>query len=274
MTTWHADPDVLARYASAQVDRTVAASIEVHLMKCELCREQLGGRMEPTRLDAIFAEVIDHVDRPPARLTERLLARIGVPADLARLLVLTPLMRASWLVSVLGVTSFALLAAHARGDGAVVFLMLAPLAPVAGIAAAFGRRLDEAYEVAVAAAYSMTRLLMARAVAVLTTTALAGIVASPLVPTGGGAVSSWTWLLPSLLLAIVTVALAEHVDPLIAAGGVALVWVAGIWVERAHPDPYLLASPTGQLVCGTLALAAAAAAFVGHDRLNTLGGKA
>jgi hypothetical protein len=274
MTSWHTDPEVLARYADGQVDRALAASIEVHVMTCELCRELLGSRTESSRLDAIFGEVIDDLDRPPARFTERLLTRLGVPTGLARLLVLTPLLRASWLVSVFSVTGFALLAADARGNGAVVFLMLAPLAPVAGIAAAFGPRLDAAYEVAVASPYSMARLVMARAVAVLTTTALVGVVASPFVPTGGGALPAWTWLLPALLLAAVTVALAQHVDPLLAAGVVSAVWVVLIWVDRARPDPYLLATGTGQLVCGALAMAAAAAAFVGHDRLNNLGGKA
>ena len=135
------------------------------------------------------------------------LVRLGVPEHLARLLGATPALRASWLLGCALVLAFAAWAATRRADGLVVFLMLAPLLPVAGVAAAFGPDVDPSYEIGLAAPMRSFGLLLLRALAVLvTTTVMAGIAALAL---PGLQPSAAAWLLPSLGLTLASIALGE-----------------------------------------------------------------
>ena len=77
----------------------------------------------------------------------------------------------------------ATLALAQTGDrGIGLFLALAPVLPVAGVAVAFGPRTDPLHEVAVAAPYSSFRLLLLRSAAVLTTSLLLAVPAAALLP--------------------------------------------------------------------------------------------
>ena len=63
--------------------------------------------------------------------------------------------------------AFAALAAREDRPGLVFFLALAPLIPVAGIAAAFGPGVDPTFEIGLAAPLRSSKLLLIRCTAVL-----------------------------------------------------------------------------------------------------------
>jgi hypothetical protein len=266
VTTWHADPAALHAYAAGDSDPVTAASIEAHLTTCGTCRTSLVPAVAPVRLQAIFAEVVERTDGPRAGILERFLHRLGISSDTARLLCATPLIRGSWLVSVLAVVVFAAIAAHTSSGGTLAFLVLAPLAPVVGVAVAFGRGGDPWYEVGVATPYPAMRLLLIRATAVLATKAAGAGVASLVLP--GSEIAAW--LLPALALAGVTLAASERVEPYIAAATVTAAWIVAVVTVRTEYDVRVMFGGAGQTVFLVLALASAAEIWRSRNRINSL----
>jgi hypothetical protein len=149
----------------------------------------------------------------------------------------------SWLGAVALALAFAVLAAHEGHQGLVVFLTIAPLIPVAGVAAAFGPGVDPTCEIGVAAPFRSFGLLLLRSTAVL---------ASSLVLIGLAALAlprlDWTaaaWLLPAFALTSVTLAVSTVVEPVRSAVGVTMAArLAGDGVAAFHE--------TGQGLCVVL----------------------
>ena len=107
-----------------------------------------------------------------------------------------------------GVLAFAVWAARGDQQGVYWFLVLAPMLPLAGVAAAYGQGVDPTYEVGLAAPMRSFGLLLIRAVAVLvTTTVIAGLAALAL---PGLQWTAAAWLLPSLGLTLASLALATR----------------------------------------------------------------
>ena len=253
---WHVDDAALRAYADGTLDFAAEASVEAHLLACAACRTLVAPATEPQRLEAVWNEVVDAIDVPRASLLERFLLRSGVDGSTARLLGATPSLTTAWLGSVTVALFFAIVAAHSSSSGTLVFLLLAPVLPVAGVAAAYGPHADPAYDVAMAAPYSSFRLLMLRSAAVLATTALLAAAAAALLPT-----QAWLavgWLLPALALTGATLALATRFDAVWSAGAVTVVWLTAVFTAfRETGALYAAFSAAGQLVC----LAVAAASF-------------
>jgi hypothetical protein len=220
-------------------------------------------RVDTSRLDAIWLTVDDRVQTASLPWFERTLVRLGVGEDSARLLAATPSLRTSWLVALVGAVVFSAAAADASASGLLVYLTIAPMLPVAGVAAAYGRLADPAYELAVAAPYSMLRLLLLRSVAVVGSTVVLTSVGS-LALLGHG----WTavaWLLPALALTLTTLALSARLAPVWAAAGVLTGWVALVLAARQGSDTDLSAfGALGQVIA--LAVVALAAAALVHER--------
>jgi hypothetical protein len=221
--SWHIDEATIARYASGGTTAAVAASTEAHLTGCAHCRARLVPAVAPGRLDAIWAEVEERVDLVSLPFFERTLVRCGMPDDTARLLAATPSLTASWLAAVGAAVVFAVAAADASPRGFAMFLTLAPMLPVAGVAAAYGREADPAYELAVASPYSLLRLLLVRSVAVVGTTLALTAVGGLLLADAGWRAAGW--LLPALALSAVTLALSARVAPVWAGGAVLTGWL-------------------------------------------------
>ncbi len=116
------------------------ASIEAHRIACADCRALLVPAVAPQRLDAVWTEIVDRIDVPKASLLERLLRRLGVREDTARLLAVTPSLRLSWLTGVAIALVLALFGANSGGRSVVAFLALAPVLPVAGRSRGVRRR--------------------------------------------------------------------------------------------------------------------------------------
>ena len=153
MTTWHADTTLLSRYASGGLDEAGAYSLEAHLLACDRCRAGVGNVSDHEQLDRMWAEVTEAVDAPRPGVVERGLVRLGVRDHVARVLAATPSLRLSWLGAEALALGFAVVAANAavteggREFGVFLFLVVAALLPVGGVAAAYGPGLDPTYEV-------------------------------------------------------------------------------------------------------------------------------
>ena len=121
---------------------------------------------------------------------------LGVSAESARLLVAVPAFRGAWLLGLFTVTLFARLAALFAGEyGLTLFLIVAPLAPVAGVAASFGGDADPCHELVTVTPYSAARMLMLRTAGVLATSLPVTLLAGLALP--GPAWLGVAWLTPA-----------------------------------------------------------------------------
>ncbi|WP_460527084.1 hypothetical protein [Flindersiella endophytica] len=223
MTDWHLDPEAIRRYAQGAAPPDLAASAEAHLMKCAACRGVISSHVDARRAETIWDEVADRVDTPRRSRPERMLVRLGVGEATARLVAATPTLRAPWLLAVAGVLALAAWAAQVDERFLLVFLVGAPLGPLAGVAVAFAGGLDPTREIGLAAPYSGLRLLLIRTAAVLAVTV-------PIVAAAGFALpgSNWlaaAWLLPAAGLTCAALALTARMTPVVAVGVVATTWV-------------------------------------------------
>lgn len=255
MSDWHLPPAVLDAYAEGRSDEPVSWSVESHLADCAQCRQQLPPLQRPVDLDAVWHGVVDEIDRPERGPIERALGGVGVPEHLARVLAATPSLSLSWLLAVGVVLTSAALAASLRHESIGIFMVLAPLVPLAGIAAAYGPGFDPAYEVAVAAPFRGMRLLLLRAVAVLAVSFLLGVLGSALMPWAGIVVLSW--VLPALALSLTALALGTVLDPVRVAATLGVAWVSLTGIAMyATKDALALLHFDGQLTAAVVAVIA------------------
>ena len=223
--TWHVEPRVLEAYAHETIDQVHAYSVEAHLVSCETCRNRIAGFVDRTRLDHVWTEIVDVVALPKPGPIERWLLKIGVEQHVARLLAATPSLRLSWLTAIALTLSFAVIASYQIENGFLLFLIVAPLLPLAGIAVAYGPGVDPTYEIGLASPTRGFYVLSIRATAVLITTTVPAVVAALALPQPSWAVVAW--LLPSLGLTTTSLALTTRFRPLRSASLVAGAWVAG-----------------------------------------------
>lgn len=204
-------------------------------------------------------------DMAPAGRLEAALVRIGFRDHAARLLAATPALRGSWLGSQTLVLGFAVVASRARG--LTPFLVLAPLLPLAGIAAAYGPHADPIHEISRAAPTSTFRLVLWRAAAVLSTTAALAAVAGVAIPP-----RTWmtaAWVLPSLAVTITSLALGTFVEPLRAAAAVAFIWIGTtIGVAASAAGALTLFRGPAQITFSIVAVAGSAVIVRRRDRFE------
>ncbi len=256
--TWHPSSEQLQAY-SRGLPTSQAWSIETHVAGCDACRRT--ALADRSRLDEIWRSTLDDIDTPRRHPIERLLVATGVPEHLAQASGATPSLTVPWLVAVTAVLGFALAIAWNTDPGTTgarpdlfLFLLLAPVVPVAGVAVAFGPVGDPAHEVAVASPFHGFRLLLIRTVAVVTASMSLAFVMALLLPDAG--LMTAAWILPALALAATTLAMSTFVSPLTAAAGSVLVWVAGIGAIELGPNALIEFGWSGQLVFAALLVAA------------------
>jgi len=234
---WHADRELLDAYARDAIEEARAYSLEAHLIACDRCRRDLAGSVDRDALDRLWGSITVAIDAPRSGFVERALVRLGLPDHVARLVAATPSLRLSWLGAIVVALGFAVVAAHAGERGLLAFLVVSPLVPLAGVAAAYGPGLDPTYEIGLAAPMRSFRLLLIRTVAVVgTSVVLAGIASLALPDVGWMAVA---WLLPALGLTALSLALSTVWSPGWTFGGVAFAWIAASVVGEALPQPHL-----------------------------------
>ncbi|MGW3134472.1 zf-HC2 domain-containing protein [Streptomyces sp. NPDC001139] len=269
--TWHVEDDDLRAYALGELAAPMLWSADAHLMACGRCREVLARVGQP--VDAGWERLDAELDAPRPGLVERLLLRAGVADHVARLLAATPVLRRSWLGAVVAVLATSVVAAQTAGS-LTLFLALAPLLPLAGVALAYGPVLDPTYEMAVVSPMHGFRLLMIRTIAVLITGLGLDGLATLALP--GYGLRVLTWLLPALALTSTGLALSARLGPVLAPSLVGGVWVALLLAADAHNTAATLAPFTalGQGVAAAVAALAGGLLFLSRDRFDRLQGSA
>jgi hypothetical protein len=225
------------------------------------------------RLNANLAAIEAELDAPAPTLLARLLLRLGVGEGTVPLVTATPALRRSFIISVVIAVLFALSAANnnTSADGVdriVVFLTMAPLIPLAGVALAFGPRVDPTHEVALAAPIDGFRLFLIRALTVVSASTIVLLIASMLVPAGGS--HRVAWLLPSLAATSVTMAVSTRLDPRIAAGAVSVAWILIVTIAVSTTDASAAFGPTMQVVSLFVAAAGAVGFTQRRRRLDVM----
>ncbi|QFZ24856.1 zf-HC2 domain-containing protein [Saccharothrix syringae] len=203
---------MIARYAAgAELPADRLWAVEAHLETCELCRLRLADAAPPevTGLTAAVWAGLEPAGQPaPVR------RRPGwwVTPAVAPWLVMTGL--------VVLATLFLDFVAP-RDEMPPVLLLLAPVVPVLGVAGAWTRALDPAHELVASTARAGLELVLRRTLAVL-------VVVLPALLLGGRLVgaSPADWLLPSLAVTSVALALGSVVGVRRAAVATAVAWVA------------------------------------------------
>lgn len=225
MSGEHASARIVEGYARGGADLAADEvwAVEAHLEACRECRDRLAivvGAEVPAV--ASLVDTVWSALEPGLAVTP--VARRG-SARLWRWL--TPTMVA-WPAMAVGLTLLAWLldvAADGTSFGKVSpVLLLAPVLPVLGVAAAWSRGLDPAYELTASVPRAGLPLLLRRTVAVL-----AAVV--PVLLVGGWVTGVMVaqWLLPCLAFAAATLALGGVVGVTRAAAVLAAVW-AGVVV--------------------------------------------
>jgi len=273
--TWHPSADALEVYVSGAGPVAQVWSIEAHVTRCDECRRTVGALLDdPDRIAAVWDVVLDRVDAPKPRVFERFLVLVGVPEYLARLLGATPSLTVPWLLAVVAVLGFGLSMAWASTGGTpveahaglFVFLILAPLVPLAGVAVAFGPVVDPAHEVAVAAPFHGFRLLLVRTVAVVATSFVLALPLALLLPDAGWMAAAW--ILPGLALASVALATSTFVPPLAAVVTSSMVWLVGVAAVEAGPRTLVAFGWSGQLVFAVMLAIAMSVLLVRRDSFD------
>ncbi|WP_194916553.1 zf-HC2 domain-containing protein [Catenulispora rubra] len=255
---WHVAEEELRHYAAGECTPPSLWSTEAHLTACQTCRLKLAELADPAQLAAGWSRLDAAMDAPvPGRL-ERLLVRVGVPEATARLLAVTPVLRLSWFASIVVVLLVSTASAHLANavSTPIVFLALAPLLPLAGVAVSFGPRVDPSYELALVAPLQTFRLLLLRCAVVLATTSLLSFAAALALPEYG--LVALGWVLPSLTLTLLSLALTPRLGPLTAVAVVTAGWIALLAVTvHPHTGRSVVFALGGQLAMAAVGVSAA-----------------
>ncbi|MGA8977482.1 MAG: hypothetical protein WB473_00030, partial [Pedococcus sp.] len=151
---------------------------------------------------------------------------------------------------------FAGVAATFAGDrGLGLFLFVAPLAPVAGVAMAFGGDADPSQEIVVTTPFSSIRLLLLRTAAVVATCVPIAALVGLSIPGPG-----WlfvAWLTPAAACVTVTLALSPYVGLISSGVSVGVVWsLFALAAVRGDGNPLVLVGPASQSASAALVLVA------------------
>ncbi|MFD8168206.1 zf-HC2 domain-containing protein [Streptomyces cellulosae] len=264
---WHVPEDDLRAYARGGLEAPALWSADTHLTACAHCRAVLAGLGDTVALDDGWERLDAELDAPRPGLLESLL-RLGVRDHTARLLAATPALRRSWLGAVSAV--LLLTVAVTAGRRPTLFLALAPLLPLAGVALSYGPRMDPTYEMAVVAPMHGFRLLMIRTVAALTAGLGLNGLATLALP--GYGLLALSWLLPALALTATALALSARLGPVLApaltGGGWAALLVTADAVRSGTHETLAPFTAAGQGVSAAVAVLAAGLLVLLRDRFD------
>lgn len=268
--TWHVDTSVLESYAAGRSTQVGGASVEAHLMECRECSSVLRELMPSEPLDQAWRAIRAHVEEPRAGVVERFLAALGLSSDSARLLAAVPAFRGAWLLGVFTVLVFAGGAAvRAEDSELTLFLIVAPLIPVAGVAASFGGDADPAHELVTVTPYSSLQLLLLRTFGVLMTSVPLTVLLGLALP--GPAWLAVAWLTPAVAGIALTLALSPHLDTSMTAAVIGVVWSTAVLSAYRLGDAAEVVEPVMQLVLAAVALMALAVVALRSPYLDLLG---
>jgi hypothetical protein len=256
----HVPVELLDRYAGGSgLGADVVWTVEVHLEGCAGCRARLGGAVtrQSPETAALLEQVraglgagVAHGHRMPAR-RRRLPGWLSGWARWWATPALLP--RVAMTVLVVLVAVGLDLADGAAGRFPSLVLLLAPVAPLLAVAAAWSHGSDPAHELVVASPRAGLDLVLRRTMVVV-------VAVIPFLAVGGWLVgaSPARWLLPCLAFTVGALALGEVVGLQRAAIGLALAWLAvvvGPSLVTARPPVLLAAASLPGWAVGTVVVA-------------------
>ncbi|MEU6356266.1 zf-HC2 domain-containing protein [Streptomyces sp. NPDC047072] len=251
MSGEHASVRIIEGYArgGTELAPDEVWAVEAHLEACRECRDRLAVVVR-----AEVPAVASLVDDVWSGLAPGLAVTATVRPRRRRLSRwMTPAM-VTWPVMVVGLTLLAWLLDVVAGDSAFgevsPVLLLAPVLPVLGVAAAWSRGLDPAYELTASVPRAGLPLLLRRTVAVL-----AVVVPALLVGGWVTGVMVAQWLLPCLAFTAATLALGGVLGVTRAAGVLAVVWAGVVVAPTLATGRTTFALQSGGLPAWALILA-------------------
>jgi hypothetical protein len=252
--SWHASDEMLRTYVRGQTGIAVTASVEAHLLRCAACRERIAPEVaEP--LEVAWTRVVERIQTPRLPFVVRLMRRCGLSESDSVLLAAARALNGAWLLATLAVVVFAALAAiPSASQGQALYLLVAPLVPVAGVVAAFATS-DPLVDLTGTTPYPKARLALLRTVAVVITSVPLSIAIGVAIP--GIAWLAFAWLVPALALTLITLVGMTWWKPEPVGIAVALAWVVVITIARANDD--VAGAVGGEQQVAYLVLAALAA---------------
>lgn len=273
----HLDPGDLLAYASRPLDREARDLVEAHVDRCADCRARLSRlTADETELSSLWERVDRATDEPARSLLERCALRLGVPEDAARLCAAMPALRWSWWggAAVLVMLTVAVARWSESTSAPLLFFALVPALSAVGVVAVTGQRFDPAYVWLAVSPLGGFRVVLLRAAAVQALSlvlSLAGAAGLPLpFPYTLG------WLVPSLMLTAVCLALTSRLDALPAISLTLAAW--GVWLVATYnadlPAGTRLLLPGTQLAMTAVAVLGVVALVVlrdGFDRFDKQG---
>jgi hypothetical protein len=269
--TWHASDEMLRSYARGETGIAVMASVEAHLLHCAACRERIAPEVAAP-LDEAWTRVANRIQAPPLPFVVRVMRRCGLSESDSVLLAAARALNGAWLLATLAVVVFAAVAAiPSETQGQALYLLVAPLVPVAGVVAAFASS-DPLAGLTSTTPYPKARLALLRTVAVVITSVPLSIAIGVAIP--GIAWLAFAWLMPALALTLITLVGMTWWKPEPVGFAIALVWVTVIVVARANHDVAGAVGLEQQVVFGVLAALAAVALTFRLGAARTPGGYA
>jgi hypothetical protein len=239
--SWHVDAESLRSWVDGDAGSLVSVSVEQHVLKCAHCRDQVAG-LVPESIRPPWDDVLAAIEVPRPAIAQRLFQRLGLNESDSMVASSAPTLRVAWLLGTMGVLLFVVLtAALAEEGGLGLFLMIAPLIPVTGVAAAYGPSSDPSYETVVVAPFAMIRLILLRTLSVLVTSVPLVVIAGLFLPTSP--LVAVAWLLPAAGFIAVVLTASIWVDPAHAAAAVGVGWAAFVYWAVHTDDPLAVFAP-------------------------------
>lgn len=233
--TWHADEGLLAAYVEGRLDAVLGASFERHLDHCSACRSAIRPLTDLPGLDRAWDDIRTAIESPRHPWLVRQGGRLGLPEPTSVLLAATVSLRTAWVSSAVVVLAFAAATAVLASGGTLwPYLLIAPLIPVLGVAAAYGPSEDHFEALTVTTPYGRTRLILVRALAVVATCVPIACLLGLALP--GPIWIAVAWLGPALSMIPLLLALASFVGPRIGSAVVALLWM-GVVISSVRRLP-------------------------------------
>ena len=267
---WHPGDEVLQAYVDGTLPGVPAGSVEAHLMACSDCRATLREGVDPDRLVRLRQQLDDRLDGFERPWLERFLIRVGLDEADTRALLAAPSLRRAWWLAVLAAAALGIVVARDAQNPDGYFLVFAPLLPLVATAAAYAPVLDPAFALVAATPYRTMRLLLARSLAVGSTSLLGVTAAALALPAHD--VAAVGWLLPTIALTLLVLSLAPRFGTGPAATGVAFGWVlAAASLHHRGMDMTWMSDTASQLAAALLATIALAVLAHQWNRLDVRG---
>jgi len=203
-----------------------------------------------SRADNNLRAIHIELDTPAEPRLARWLRRIGVDDLTIPLVTATPALRRSWFVAIAIAVLFALSATTNTNTAGVdrisVFLTIAPLVPLLGVALAFGRGVDPTHDLVVAAPRDTFAVFLIRSATVLNASSLLLLMSSVLLPDGG--LYRVAWLLPGLAVTLAAMALSARWQTQRVAAALGISWIVLVIVTSSAASVAAMFGPVTQVL--------------------------